>query len=537
MNLLIGRIRAAWKVVIPALFAVFISAACNAGFIALINRALHTASLSSSPLIWGFIGLALTKLLSSGFSRILLAKFSQQMIAEVRQGLCSKILAAPLQHLESIGTARLQAALTEDVQAIRNGSQQLSGLVVNLSILIGCSVYLCLLSVKVFLLICGFIVLGIGAYQILAKSAMRYLRLARQEQDAMFSHFRSLTEGIKELKLHRKRLDAFLDEALHPTIALIRHTNMDAYSRFVGAQSCSMLFFYAMIGALLFVLPTMTDTDTELLTGYVLTAVYLFAPLGQVLSSFPILSRAKIAFQKIDELGLSLASNPVEVEFRDNLSPANEWHTLELENLVYTYDQGSGKNPFTLGPIDLCLRPGELTIWSGGNGSGKSTLARIITGLYVPKQGGIYLDKRPITDENRHWYRQYFSAVFSEFHLFESLYGLERSDLKERVQDYLTRFQIDDKVEFEDGAFSTTNLSTGQRKRLALITAYLENRPIYVFDECAADQDAEFKAIFYTKLLPELKSQGKAIIVISHDDRYFHLADNIVKFEEGRLVA
>ena len=84
---------------------------------------------------------------------------------------------------------------------------------------------------------------------------------------------------------------------------------------------------------------------------------------------------------------------------------------------------------------------------------------------------------------------------------------------------------------------STTQLSQGQRKRLALLTAYLEDRSIYLFDEWAAEQDPEFRAHFYEELLPQLKAKGKTLLVATHDDRYFDLADMVVKMELGRLVS
>lgn len=91
------------------------------------------------------------------------------------------------------------------------------------------------------------------------------------------------------------------------------------------------------------------------------------------------------------------------------------------------------------------------------------------------------------------------------------------------------------KVQIVDGVFSTTSLSQGQRKRLALLIAYLEDRPIYLFDEWASDQDPFFRDIFYNQLLPSLKQRGKTVLVISHDDRYFHLADRVIKLDYGKV--
>lgn len=190
---------------------------------------------------------------------------------------------------------------------------------------------------------------------------------------------------------------------------------------------------------------------------------------------------------------------------------------------------------FLLGPISLTLQPGQITYIVGGNGSGKSTLAKLITGLYPPKKGSIYLDGVLITDENREWYRQHFSAIFSDFYLFDSCLGFNHRDLDREVESYLRQLQLDHKVKVRNGVLSTTNLSQGQRKRLALLTAYLEDRPIYLFDEWASDQEPHFRDLFYRQSLVKLKERGKAVIVITHDDRYFHLADQIIKLDYGKI--
>lgn len=181
------------------------------------------------------------------------------------------------------------------------------------------------------------------------------------------------------------------------------------------------------------------------------------------------------------------------------------------------------------------MQSGEITFIIGGNGSGKSTLAKLITGLYPPNTGSIYLNGLLITDRNQEWYRQHFSAVFSDFYLFDSCLGFDRTDLDRQVEIYLKQLQLDHKVQVRNGVLSTTSLSQGQRKRLALLTAYLEDRPIYLFDEWASDQEPHFRDLFYRQSLMELKEKGKAVIVITHDDRYFHLADQIIKLDYGKV--
>jgi putative ATP-binding cassette transporter len=205
--------------------------------------------------------------------------------------------------------------------------------------------------------------------------------------------------------------------------------------------------------------------------------------------------------------------------------------------VAFCYPQEGRDEDFILGPIDLVLHAGEVLFIVGGNGSGKSTLAKLVVGLYPPQDGEIRLDGQQITDQNREWFRQHFAVIFSDFYLFGDLLGLESANLDQRARDYLSLLQLEHKVQVQNGELSTIALSQGQRRRLALLTAYLEDRPIYVFDEWAADQDPHYKQVFYTQLLPELKARGKGVIVITHDDRYFHVADRIFKLDYGKPVA
>ncbi len=195
------------------------------------------------------------------------------------------------------------------------------------------------------------------------------------------------------------------------------------------------------------------------------------------------------------------------------------------------YEEGS--DPYTLGPISLTLQAPAILFITGGNGSGKSTLAKILCGLYIPDTGTICLDGKPVGNHNLEAYRQLFSVVFYDFYLFDTLLGLEDREIDEAAQSYLRRLSIDDKVCVREGCLSTTHLSSGQCRRLALLAAKLEDSPICVFDEWAADQDASFKARFYQELIQDLKNNGKIVIIISHDDSYFSVADQVIKLEDG----
>jgi putative ATP-binding cassette transporter len=312
----------------------------------------------------------------------------------------------------------------------------------------------------------------------------------------------------------------------------MRH-HMASTLRFVIAHGWTHLFLVLLVGLVLLGMPALQEMRAETLTGYVLTIFYLMGPLREIMNSIPIFSRANISLQKVEQLDLAPVTRGEAMAPRASV---RAWQQLELRGGVFTYDHQEGDGNFSLGPIDITLHPGDLVFVVGGNGSGKSTLAKLLTGLYPLEAGELRLDGQLITDENREWYSEHFSVVFSDFYVFESLLGLVSPGLDAQAKDYLVQLQLDHKVEVHNGVLSTTALSQGQRKRLALLTAYLEDRPIYIFDEWAADQDPEFKELFYVQLLPELKARGKAVLVISHDDRYFHLADRALKLEYGKPV-
>jgi len=514
-----------------------ISGACNAGLIALVNVALVQSGHTSRALVWAFVALGLGKVVSLFLSQAVLAGFSQKAVAELRRDLVRKILAVPLRHLEEMGTPRILAALTEDVFNVTQALLAAPIIAVNVAILIGGAVYLGFLSWKLLLAIALVIAGGAASYLIVVSSALKFCRAAREEEDKLYGYFRALTDGIKELKLHRRRRGAFFSQNIETVTATYERHNVSAELRFAAAQSWSHLLYFALIGLILFLAPSLGTFSERTLSGYVVTTLYLMGPLSGVLSSFSLFGRARVAWQKVQELGASLADHATEDCSMENPEPEHAFERLELCGVIHSYHREGEENNFVVGPIDLVFDRGELVYLVGGNGSGKSTLAKIITGLYMPEAGHLRLNGELVTAENRDEYRQLFSAVFADFFVFDNLLGLDEKDLDARAGEYLEQLHLKHKIRVTNGTLSTTSVSQGQRKRLALLTAYLEDRPFYLFDEWAADQDPYFKEIFYTKLLPDLKARGKTVLVITHDDRYFDLADRIIKLDYGKIVA
>jgi putative ATP-binding cassette transporter len=518
-------------------FIAMLSGVCNAGLVALVNRALTTTGPTTKALVAAFITLGLAKLVTTFVSQVMLANFSQGAVAQLRRDLMRKILAVPLRDLENIGTPGILVALTDDVFNITQALLAIPIITVNVAILLCGAAYLGWLDWRILLAVCGLIVIGGVGYRLIVRSAFKSLNLAREEEDKLYKAFRALTEGIKELKLHRSRRGEFLSRNIQATTETYQKHNVAAEVRFISAQTWSHLLYFALIGLILFLVPTLGTFDQHTLTGYVITTLYLMGPLAGVLSSFSLFGRADVAFRKVETLGISLSEHSTELCPIDKAEAEMGFENLELKAVVHSYHCEQDDSQFVLGPIDLSFRPGELVFLVGGNGSGKSTLAKIITGLYLPEAGEIRLDGESITNRNRDDYRQLFSAVFADFYLFEHLMGLRSPDLDAQARHYLKQLHLSQKVKVTDGMLSTTAVSQGQRKRLALLTAYLEDRPFYLFDEWASDQDPYFKNIFYTQLLPELKARGKTVLVITHDDKYFDFADRIIKLDYGKIIS
>lgn len=533
MNLIYFLLRSSWRMVAIATVTGFLSGGSSAGLIALISHALGSGT-ASAAIAWGFAGLTLVALITSIVARIVLIRLSQDAVFQLQMRLSRQILSSELSHLEQLGTPRLLATLTEDIQAISSAVFVIPFLCINIAIVMGCLLYITWLSWKVFLIVLGLSVVALGSCRELLKRGGQLLTKAREDQDLLFNQFRTVTEGVKELKLHYQRRQDFLAEDLQTTAAEFRRHNIRGLTFFAITDSWGKLIFFFAVGSVLFVLPHLMTINAQTLSGYVLTFTYLIGPMESISNKLPILSKANVSLHKIEVLGLSLASRAETATVPPKFK--SSWQCLELKGLTHTYRSEQEDMKFTLGPIDLTLQPGELVLIIGGNGSGKSTLAKLIAGLYIPESGEIWLDKQPITSPDTEWYRQHFSVVFSDFYLFERLLGFDRPDLDTQARYYLKQLQLDRKVKVEHGKLSTTALSQGQRKRLALLTAYLEDRPIYLFDEWAADQDPTFKELFYTQFLPQLRDKGKTVLAISHDDQYFHMADRVIKLDYGKVV-
>lgn len=504
--------------------------------LATINDALNASAKPTPQVLATFVGLCVVALLSSILSDIGTNHVGQNIIASLRKSLGKKVLLAPIEQIERFRSHRLIPVLTHDVNMVSNFAFSFAPLAIAFTVTLGCLAYLAYLSLPMFAVLLVALVFGTVIQYMARARGIRGFEAAREAEDALQKHYSAIAAGAKELRIHRPRRQRMFSQRIEATADYICETNIRSVNTFVVAKTFGSMLFFVVIGLVLALQSLWLGTDKAVLSGFVLVLLYMKGPLEYLVMTLPVISRANIAFKRIAELAEQFSSPESHRLLDDRHTSTATLQRLELRDVHYAFPAVEGSQPFALGPVNLSIVQGEIVFIVGENGGGKTTLIKLLLGLYPPQGGDILLDGKPVTATQRDDYRQLFTTIFADYYLFDELVQGDQH-VPEEANRYLERLEIAHKVSIHDGVFSTTDLSTGQRKRLALLNAWLEGRPVLVFDEWAADQDPVFRRVFYTQLLPELKALGKTIIVISHDDRYFDIADQLVRMQAGRVIS
>jgi len=475
-------------------------------------------------------------------ARKLIGSIGTDAILFLRVELFRKILAAPLADIERIGQSSLVMALTDDIGRIASIVPSIVVLCTNITLILGCLAYLGWLSAGQLGITLAVVAVGLLCHLVLHREATKQTRISRQKRSDLLELFRALLDGVKELKLNSARREQASSEFAKGARELQSSVQRQMLF-FGGSAATTQALFYVALGLVMFDYAG-GIVDRQLVASYGIAIVYLMAPLQGSIQIVQGLVAAQIAFDRVEELGIALenarAQRGAEVGDDGSASkggerPFDEFQQLELSGVTHSYGPtaAEGEMEFVLGPVDLSLAKGEILFVVGSNGTGKTTFAKLLAGLYPPAAGSIRVNGHVVTSEDARWYSQLFSAIFQDFFVFDRLL-----DCDEWTDDLLRRFDIAGRIQIEGNRIvNPTTLSAGERKRLALMLAYLDDKPIVIFDEWAADQDPMFRETFYNEVLQELRARGKLVVVISHDDRYFQLADKILVFERGKPPA
>lgn len=462
----------------------------------------------------------------------------ERIVDERRRSLIRKLADCELLGVEKIGHGAIFSAINADTQTISQTAGSLILGVQAVMMIFWTTIYIATLSLPALALVTVVLLVAARLYRKRGERAGIDLRRAHEEVVALHEMVEGLLAGFKEVKLSSRRAAELLQDA-------VMVSGRTAFFRSLAQRALGVNFVFSqvaifiLLGTLVFILPALSTTFADS-TVKVLTAVlFLVGPVSGVISAAPQITVANAAAENLLKLEKLFDENVeqgiVADDMREAAAPVfSEFSTIDLRHL--TFARGEGSERFVVGPIDLSIRRGETLFITGGNGSGKTTFIKMLTGLYPADSGEILVDGRLVGRADMQRYRDIFGAVFSDFHLFPTLYGVDRID-RERAASLIDEMEVENKAHLDGRRFSTVDLSTGQRKRLALVATQLENPPIMVLDEWAADQDPHFRAKFYQLVLPRLRAAGITVIAITHDDKYFHHADRRLHLEDGRVTS
>jgi len=479
-----------------------------------------------------FLFLCVFILITRTYSQIKLTRISMDVTYELRKKIYRQISDAPIAAVEKLGPSKLISMLTADVPRIVGGAQLIPNLIIDSITVVGMLFFLYYLNENIFYYVISTLFIGAVAYQIPTLLGQKLLTRSRENFDNLQEAIRGLIYGAKELKLNQKKRREFYREALVKTEDCILKDDKLGRTIIGSANNFGDLLSFFVIGAVGFVFVNYHSISAGELAGTIMALLYLTTPVAILLYSVPQIMIAKISLNKISRI---FAEIPNEGS-NDEVQHVNDWQILSANALTYQYEPKDETAGFKVGPLDFTINKGEVTFIVGGNGSGKSTLGKLLSLHYTPTTGNIVFGETEVSLENVTSFREEISAIYSDYYLFDKIFGVKNEEMKQRTDLLLEQLELSDVVTFHDGKFSTLSLSDGQRRRLALIVAILEDRDVYIFDEWAADQDPAFKRAFYNTVIPQLKEKGKCIIAITHDDRFFSVADKIIYMEEGQIT-
>jgi len=510
-----------------------LSAISSALVLAAVNAA--AANLHDRDVMLTWLVLLVLSILIYGVSQkglmLLAASVAENAVQQLRVEFLARLQTAELPEVERLNRSEIQTCLNAEMQVVADGGLQLMIIGQALVLIVVTMIYLAWVSLPALVIAAIFVAIGVSFYLSQKEQLRLHLRETFVLQTLMIAAFVDFLEGFKEVKLNVTR-SSELAADIRQLSAALATKRLSTSELFTKVYVSGQITFYLLPGMMVFVVPLFTPISTQTVAMMTTSVLFLIGPITVVVSGLPILQRVNSAAETIlavqsllSEIGQAPVGSPIDL---------TGFNRIELSELSYQYPASEDESGFAVGPISFEIERGQVVFITGGNGSGKSTLLKLIAGLYPASNGTLRLDGRPITAENIDAYRSLFAVIFSDYHLFKKLYGLPQVD-PQRSEQLFRLLEMEGKSQIVDQAFSTVALSTGQRKRLAMIALLLEDKPICVFDEWAADQDPHFREKFYREILPALKAAGKTVIAITHDERYFAAADFRLHLEEGRL--
>lgn len=466
-----------------------------------------------------------------------LTEITFQLVFDLRMRLIRKVFLTTYQRFEKLQRGRVFATLNDDTGQVAASANIFVNLITSFITTICAFVYLFTIAFWATAVTLGVVIAIATLYSFVGQRARALFEVARDTRNVYMGLLNGLLDGFKELSMRLNKKKQY-EKDVADTSYEFRDKSASANINFINAFLVGESLLLAVLGAVSFAIPRLfPEISTFTLMSFIMVLLYLIGPVNVILHSIPAITQIRVSWDRVKKFEKDLPANIDPIKMTGPIVPLEKRTVdrLVAKDVLFSYQsENESEASFSVGPLDFEAKKGEITFIIGGNGSGKTTLAKLLTGLYLPEKGHVRIEGEDIDNED---IGKYFSTVFSNYHLFQKLYDVnfDKEGKKEQGEEYLKMLHLQDKVELEENSFSTIDLSGGQRKRLALLQCYLEDAPIYLFDEVAADQDPEFRRFFYRTLLQQMKDEGKIVIAITHDDHYFDVADRIIKMDMGKI--
>jgi len=462
------------------------------------------------------------------------------IIRDIRMRIMKAVRSTNLSVFERMDRGRVYSVLSTDAVTLSMSS----GAIVNASsaacMLVFVVAYIGVVSLWALGIAAVFIISAIYFYMLKSRTVGQDLAQATKYEGDFFENLNGLLYGYKELKLNRAKARDFFSEELWNLITSTADLRTKTGKTMNQSILIGQTFLFFTVAGVLFLLPNIQPSDIEAVVPVVAIVLFAAGPIGDVVVAIPAFAKAEAAINNIYALEKQLQDQHNEMEAFAEAQPLVEppFESLSCHDMSFTYptngNGSNGSNAFKLQSLDFTIKAGEVVFVVGGNGSGKSTFLKLLTSLYQPGTGRIEWNGEEVSPDRLASYRNLFTPIFTDFHIFSRILGIDELD-EDKIRELIARMDLVGKTDVIEGRITNTKLSTGQKKRLALILAQLEDKPVFIFDEWAADQDPQFRRFFYHQLLPEMKAQGRAVVAVTHDDHYFDAADRVLKMDYGRF--
>ncbi|ASZ14957.1 cyclic peptide transporter [Chitinophaga sp. MD30] len=482
--------------------------------------------------VFSFIGLILLSFIASSYFQQYMVTLTNEIMCDIELSIIGKVRHASYGSFEQLGSEKIYAAISDARILSRIPGVFIT--LINATVTIICGLaylfYTSFVSGAVLLSIMA-ILLTIYVYR--DRQIEKDLNVVRDLQDVYYDHLRELLHGFKQIKISAKRSNNLFDKHIYVNRHESKTLNTKAAKRYAVNELSGIYSWYVVLGIILFLLPVLMKIDVIKVTAFITTVLFMMAPLSQVILFLPAYTSFRIAIRRINRIDQQLEADALS---DTGWQQVRAFETIRFEDIVYRY--GDGAASFTLEIPSLTLSKGEIVFITGGNGSGKTTFINLLTGLYRPDSGRVYIDDELVDWPSFSVFGNNMSVVYTNHHLFKSNYDEhDLGDDNRQLHRYTEQFNLTGILKVDPVRKQVdVNLSKGQQKRLALVLSLLEDKPLIILDEWAAEQDPQNRSTFYHTWLQQIRDSGKTILAVTHDDDFFDLADRTIKFNAGRIV-